>query len=123
MNPPSKLVFVVDDNCDMTEVLTALIEMETGFETATAENGREALEAAHRRKPDVVLLDIRIPYVNGIEVARKLRMAFGDSPPLLVALTGGDFEVAKSSKQFDHVLPKPFDWDELAALLPSHTRR
>lgn len=69
---PGIQVLIVDDNVDTTDSMAILLEM-AGHRVETAQDGRSALEAAARRRPDVVLLDVGLPDISGLELARRLR--------------------------------------------------
>jgi len=87
-----------------------------------AADGREALLAVRDYRPDVVLLDIGLPGMDGYEVARCLRMEMGDSTPVLIAMTGysrHDVNRRSQKSEFDHHLVKPADIGELRDLLTS----
>jgi PAS domain S-box-containing protein len=116
---PGRRILVVDDNEDSAESLTILLSL-AGHETHTAYDGPEAIEAATTFKPDVVLLDIGLPKLNGYEVARKIREEPWGKAMVLVALTGwGQEEDRRRSREagFDHHLTKPVDPIELSKLL------
>ncbi|QJC51314.1 response regulator [Paenibacillus albicereus] len=113
-------VLLADDEADVREgLLTEIRWEECGFEiAATAENGLEALELAERLLPDVVLTDIRMPFVDGLELVRRLQTAL----PLAktVILTGYDeFDYARQavSLSVDEYLLKPFTAASLTELL------
>ncbi|MDG3002267.1 hybrid sensor histidine kinase/response regulator [Paludisphaera mucosa] len=111
-------VLVVDDNAD-TAWTTALSLELLGHVAAVAHDGPAALEAARSARPEVVLLDIGLPGMDGHQVARALR-GDGFSDTLIVALSGyGRDEDRERSRAagFDHHLVKPVDLDALAALL------
>jgi PAS domain S-box-containing protein len=115
-------VLVVDDNHDSAESLAMLFEL-TGHETRTVNDGLEAVEAAEKFRPDVVLLDIGLPKMNGYEVARRLRQHPWAKTVLLVALTGwGQDEDRQRSKAagFDAHFVKPVDFAGLQDLLAHH---
>jgi len=110
---------VVDDNADSTASLAMLLTME-GHQTCTARDGEEALAAAERFHPEVVLLDLGMPKLNGFDAARRLRERPGGDELLLIALTGwGQEEDRKRSKDagFDGHLVKPVDFDALMSML------
>ena len=112
-------VLVVDDNVDSALTLAALLEM-YGFEVSTAHDGIEALDETSRFRPDVVILDIGMPRMNGYNVARHIRARRGEPQPLLIAVTGwGQAEDRRRSREagFDHHLVKPVDPAALAALI------
>jgi CheY-like chemotaxis protein len=116
---PSRRILVVDDNEDSAESLTILLSL-AGHKTHTAYDGLEALEAAETFRPDMILLDIGLPKLNGFEVARKIREQPWGQAMVLVALTGwGQEEDRRRSREagFNHHLTKPVDLDTLSELL------
>jgi signal transduction histidine kinase/DNA-binding response OmpR family regulator len=119
-------VLIVDDNVDGARILARLLSA-GGHRTDLAHNGAQALEVAHRTIPDVVLLDIGLPEMDGYEVARRLRGSEDLKGVLLVAVTGYGQEKDRASANeagFDHHLVKPVDPEsvrELIALLPSRS--
>ena len=91
-------ILVVDDNQDSALSLAMLLKM-SGNETKTAFDGQAALEAAEAFRPDIILLDIGLPKLNGYEVARKIRDLPSGKDVILVALTGwGQDEDRQKSK-------------------------
>jgi PAS domain S-box-containing protein len=118
--PPqvSKRVLVVDDNLDTANTLQLLLRS-LGHETRVANDGANALRAADEFHPDVVLLDIGMPGMNGYEIARHLRTRrYGRVK--IVAITGWGAEVDRkrsSDAGFDLHLVKPVDESELRQLL------
>ena len=112
-------ILVVDDNRDSADSLTLLLSM-LGNEVHTAYDGQEAVEAVAAFQPEVVLLDIGLPKLNGYEVARRIREQAGGPSRVLIALTGwGQEEDRRRSREagFDHHLTKPVDFDDLKKLL------
>jgi CheY-like chemotaxis protein len=115
-------ILVVDDNRDAVESLALLLEM-MDYDVRTAEDGLEALDVAQVFRPDIVLLDIGLPRLNGYETAQRVRQLDGGGDVLLVALTGwGQDEDRRRSRAagFDHHLVKPVDLDALELLLRQH---
>jgi two-component system, chemotaxis family, CheB/CheR fusion protein len=107
----SKRVLVVDDNLDAAEMLALALRME-GHEVVTASDGPTALAVAAERRPDVVLLDIGLPGVDGYEVARRFRQDPAFARVTLVAVTGyGREQDRERSREvgFDHHMVKPVD--------------
>jgi len=118
---PSRRVLVVDDNEDAAGVLTMLLKM-SGNEVHTAYDGAVALEAVDRLHPDVVLLDIGLPSLNGYEVCRRIRQRPWGRNTVLIALTGwGQVEDRRLSREagFDGHLVKPVDFTALQVLMDS----
>ena len=103
-------VLVVDDHDDAAESLATLLVMQ-GHRVRVAHTGPEALVAARERRPDVVLLDIGLPGMDGYAVARALRGLPGGDACLVVALTGrSDVQgEVSTSGGFDQHLLKPID--------------
>jgi two-component system CheB/CheR fusion protein len=110
-------VLVVDDNRDAAESLALLLRLR-GHHTATAHDGRKALQLALETNPDVVLLDLGLPGIDGFEVCRALREQ--SFPAYVVAVTGYGREADRrrsKSAGFDAHLVKPVDPDGLVRLL------
>ncbi|MBA2675010.1 response regulator [Ramlibacter sp.] len=120
-------ILVVDDLAASAETLMALLEME-GFEVKVANDGTSALKIAQEFLPDVVLLDIGLPGMNGFEVAHRLRDQPENRDALLIALTGyGEAESRSRSAQagFDFHMVKPADVNLLLSIIadPQQSRR
>jgi PAS domain S-box-containing protein len=112
-------VLVVDDNTDAADSLALMLRL-NGHEVETANDGPAALQAAPRFGPDVVLLDIGMPGMNGYEVAVRLRDQVAGQRALLVALTGwgqDDDRRRAMDAGFDHHLTKPVDLGHLNLVL------
>lgn len=117
-------VLVVDDLEASAETLMMLLEME-GFEVRMATEGAAALEMAQEFQPQVVLLDIGLPGMNGFEVARRLRELPAARDALLIALTGyGEAESRERSLQagFDFHMVKPANINLLLSLMTDPAR-
>ena len=116
-------VLVVDDDPRITDLLRRVLAYE-GYSVASAASGNEALNRALERPPDLVILDIMLPGLNGLEVVQRLRMA-GDNVPVLM-LTARD-TVADRVKGLetgaDDYLVKPFAPEELVARVKALLRR
>jgi signal transduction histidine kinase/DNA-binding response OmpR family regulator len=109
--PPSCRVLVVDDNRDAAQSVASFFEL-SGHEVRTAADGGEALVAAELFVPEVVVLDIGLPVLDGYEVARRLRQMPTLKGALLLALTGyGQREDRQNAEAagFDHHFVKPAD--------------
>ena len=111
----------MDDNVDAVKSLALLLRLQ-GHEVRTAYDGPTALETAETFRPEVVLLDIGLPRMDGYEVARRLREQVGLQKTLLVAVTGyGQEEDRRRAEAagFDAHLVKPADLAVLQRLLAS----
>jgi CheY-like chemotaxis protein len=112
-------VLVVDDNVDAAATLGMLLEA-CGYLVDVEHDSHRALEHVRQQRPDVALLDIGLPDMDGNELARRLRADAQTGAIVLVAITGYGQEQdrrAAFEAGFDHHLVKPVDMDELATLL------
>lgn len=110
-NPVKRRILVVDDNVDSAETLAALLRLE-GHDAHAVHDGERALVAARDLHPDLILLDIGLPGVNGYEVARQIRDDVALAGVRLIAVSGyGRAEdVARArAAGFDRHLAKPLD--------------
>ena len=112
-------VLIVDDNCDAAESLGMLLEMEN-CQVSVAFDGARALEALETFKPDIALLDIGMPGMDGYELARRIRATQWGRKLVLVALTGwgqADDKKRAADAGFDEHLTKPVDPELLSRVL------
>ena len=112
-------VLVVDDNVDAAQTLHEFLG-HIGHDSAVAHDGAAALELARAFHPQVALLDIGLPVMDGYELARRLRAQHDGAPLRLIALTGYGQEDDRARSQeagFDHHLVKPIALDALMPLL------
>jgi CheY-like chemotaxis protein len=101
-------------------VITVRLLESYGYQVRTAHDGPSALEIALEYRPDVVLLDIGLPEMDGYEVAKRMRQDPALQKAVLVAVTGYGLESDRLRSQeagFDHHLVKPVDFDKLLGLL------
>jgi PAS domain S-box-containing protein len=107
-------VLIVDDNQDAAMLLAEALQL-AGFATEVAHDGAAALRAADRFGPDVALLDLGLPLMDGYEVARRLRATHGESPKLIAVTGYGQASDRRRSQEagFDVHLVKPVDLPEL----------
>ncbi|MTV36075.1 hybrid sensor histidine kinase/response regulator [Duganella radicis] len=122
VKPAQRLrVLVVDDNADAAQTLQLLLEA-GGHQVSVAHNGLQALELAQATSPQLCLLDIGLPDINGYDLARGLRSLPHTAQATLVAVTGygrrEDREQARAAG-FDHYFVKPLDVEALMALIAS----
>ena len=116
---PQRRVLVVDDNRDSAESMSMMLEM-LGHRTRTAHGGRQAITEAEAFRPDMILLDIGMPDMNGYEACRSIRSEDWAKNIVLVAMTGwGHDDDRRRSREagFDHHLTKPVELDSLQRLL------
>jgi DNA-binding response OmpR family regulator len=118
-------VLVVDDNHDSADSLAMLLRL-AAFDVETAYDGEDVLAVSRRFRPDIVLLDIGLPHIDGYKLARRLRRQKRTKNATLIALTGygQDEDRFRSwNAGFDAHLVKPVDLDELWLILTGLTHR
>jgi CheY-like chemotaxis protein len=112
-------ILIVEDNEDSALSLKMLLEA-LGHEAEVVHNGEAAIAATASRKPEVILMDIGLPGINGYEAARRIRNDSAGTAMLIVALTGWGQEPDRrrsSEAGIDHHLVKPLDLDKLRLIL------
>jgi CheY-like chemotaxis protein len=116
MSAPPLRVLIVDDHADNARMLKVLLK-KAGHEAGMVFDGPAAIATARLEKPDVVLLDLSLPGMSGIEVAAELRRAPVRSECVLVAITGHGVDTMPSPSPFDRYFSKPVDVASLLAYL------
>jgi signal transduction histidine kinase/ActR/RegA family two-component response regulator len=117
-------VLVIEDNADAREMLCELL-LSQGVSVESAPDGETGVQLALEHAPDVVLVDLELPGINGFEVARRIRAGTGGGNTLIVALTGyGQSQERERAAEvgFDDYLLKPLDLSELNAVLDRNRR-
>ncbi len=118
-DPPMRKpkVIIVDDDRDTREMLTLALELE-GFEVAQAANGLRLISAMHVDRPDVILLDVMMSWIDGFELCRAIKKnpGFGDIPVIFISARKSveDERVGMEAGAIDY-FPKPLDMDRLIA--------
>lgn len=114
-----KKVLVVDDEIHIVHVVTIKLR-NNGYVVITAENGAQALELACREKPDIIITDLQMPVMTGIELVEKLRQNEVTKNIPVVMLTARSFAIEdeqKQSLQISECLSKPFSPKELLRII------
>ena len=114
-------ILVVEDDERLAQVLAGDLKL-AGYEVLNASTGLAALEMAAREKPDIVLLDLGLPDLDGLEVARRLR---GDNAPVIIAVTARASVADRVDGLYagaDDYITKPFALEELRARLHAQLR-
>ena len=114
-------ILIADDNVDAADTLRMLLEV-MGHVVENVHDGQSAVDTAATFDPQLVLLDIGMPKLNGYEACRQIRGAAGGAGRMIVAVTGwGQPEDLRSSKDagFDHHMVKPIDMVALTKLIAS----
>ncbi len=122
LTPMPRTLLVADDEPAIRDLLRDFFESQ-GYAVVTASDGREALAAAREAAPDLVLLDVMMPWMDGFDVVRELRRG-GDTPViLLTARVGEDDKVKGLGLGADDYVTKPFSFHEVAARVQAVLRR
>jgi two-component system chemotaxis response regulator CheY len=116
----SARVLVVDDDKGIREFVRTVLSDE-GYDVAEATDGQQALDRVAQRRPDVILLDMRMPVMDGWEFARTYREQPGPHAPIVIVTAALD--VAKDAKEIgaNGFLAKPFQLDDLLQLVQQHS--
>lgn len=122
MKSMTSKILVVDDDPAIAEMLTMVMERE-GFETVVVDNGLEAVEAASRENPDLILLDLMLPGLGGVDVCRNVRETSSVPIIMLTAKTDTVDVVLGLESGADDYVTKPFKPKELVARVRARLRR
>jgi two-component system OmpR family response regulator len=119
---PARLL-VVDDEPNIRDLLAASLRF-AGFEVITAANGREALNAAQSQDPDLLVLDVMLPDMDGFTITRRLRERGGNTPVLFLTAKGETADkIAGLTVGGDDYVTKPFSLEEVVARIRAILRR
>lgn len=113
-------VLVVDDDEDLRSLVALMVDT-AGLPVEEAANGVEALEAVRRRRPAVILLDMRMPVMDGWAFCAALRALDGAPPPIVVLTAAPDPALRAAEVHADAWLAKPFAYDDLVRILRRFT--
>jgi CheY-like chemotaxis protein len=115
-----KKVLIAEDYADIRQMTRIMVEL-MGFDVIEAANGSEAIEQAKKCRPDVVLMDIAMPVLNGITAASLIHQLDDcrDVPIIAVTAFGRDYVRDAGDYGFDAVIEKPVDMDELKLAIES----
>jgi CheY-like chemotaxis protein len=119
--PSSDCVLIVDDDSSIREFVSMALSFE-GYQTVTAQDGAAALELLETVDPRVILLDMRMPGVDGWAFARQYRAKPGPLAPIIVLTAARDAADFAREIDADGFLPKPFNLDDLLNLVGKYVR-
>lgn len=110
---PNKIL-IVDDDPDLILILGHVLNR-AGYEVISAESGREGLEKVDKEKPDIVILDIMMPDMNGWEVCRNIKEVYPDIPVAMCSVLSGSHDIEKSLNYAgaDEHITKPLSFNEV----------
>jgi two-component system response regulator MprA len=120
LQPPPGRVLVVDDDTDIRALVAGAL-LDEGYEVTTAPDGLAALERVRDYVPDVILLDMNMPRMNGWEFADAYRARPGPHAPIIVFTAGSSAVTCAREVRAADALGKPFDLDDLSALVRHYT--
>lgn len=118
--PPSSSVLVIEDDPEMRGLLVLMLE-EEGYRLLTASDGREGLELLRTAKPDVILLDMKMPVMDGYEFARQYREGYSERAPIIVMTAAEDPRKRAEEIGAAGWLGKPVELEELFQTVKQHT--
>jgi CheY-like chemotaxis protein len=118
----SKKILLVEDHDDIRNMMATYLELNK-YEVIVAENGYDAIQQALDHKPDVILMDIAMPVLDGISSTRAMRQLdeLAETPILCLTAFGDFYRERAKRAGCDEVLQKPIDFRRLDALLREHT--
>ena len=117
----SKLVLVVDDDQDLLTLVAMVLEGE-GYKVLTATDGREGLDAIERSMPDLILLDMKMPIMNGWEFAKEFKSKYDAKAPIVVITAYTDAKKRAEEIGAAGWIGKPFDLDTLVNVVNRYVK-
>ena len=114
----SERILVVDDDDSIRHIVRICLS-EEGYNVLEASNGRAALACVERYQPNLILLDLRMPIMDGWEFARQYRLAAGPHAPIIAFVAAFNAADECSDIEIDGILSKPFDLDDLLSAVRS----
>jgi CheY-like chemotaxis protein len=117
----TNFVFVIDDDADLRELLSVIIES-MGVEVVSASNGKESLERMATKSPNMILLDMRMPVMDGWQFIREVDRRGGPRPPIVIVTAAPNPAAHASEVHAEAWLSKPFDRDVLVGLVDRFVR-
>ena len=117
-----QVILIADDDPPILRLVRLKLQTE-GYAVITATNGKEAIEALDEHRPDLVILDVMMPVMDGLEALQRIRQISSIPIILLTARAGGHDKVRGLDRGADDYVTKPFDPDELAARVAALLRR
>jgi CheY-like chemotaxis protein len=122
MSAEELTVLVVDDDEDLRTMVAFVLETE-GYAVRTAADGIEGLEQLEAGLPDEILLDMRMPRMDGWEFAKRVRARYGRDVPVVVMTAAEHAEKRATEVDADDFVAKPFDIDSLLRVVGRHVQR
>jgi len=105
-------ILVIDDEVDLRKAVKAILNAE-GFDVIECRDGREAMEVIPDLRPDLILLDVMLPFVSGLDVLKFIRSRWTVDEVPVILMTGISPNLLRMTPAWNGVLHKPFGFDEL----------
>jgi DNA-binding response OmpR family regulator len=118
----AKTVLVIDDDRDLLDLVSFALEDE-GYKVETAANGREGLEKVRREMPDLILLDMKMPLMDGWQFAQEFHARFDEKAPIVVLTAAENARKRAAEIGAQGWIGKPFDLDDLSRVVATHIRK
>ncbi len=113
MKPSFPKILIVEDEKEISDCIKEFLESEN-YQVEAAENGREALDVLSRSSlPNLILLDMKMPQMNGWQFAEEFKILYGHLVPLLVMTAASQVELRAKEVKADDFIGKPFDFNQL----------
>lgn len=119
MGVPDKSVLLVDDDVDLREMVELVLDR-AGFHVRSAGDGQEAMDAVAQEMPGLILLDMRMPRMDGWQFAREFRARYGRQAPIVVLTAAPEARQWAEEIEADGYLDKPFRMQNLIRLVGLH---
>lgn len=119
MSGPAFSVLVVEDDVDLASLM-ALVLADAGYRVRTAPEGGAALQRVAEEMPGLILLDMRMPGMNGWEFARQFRALHGRAAPIVVVTAAENARARAAEVEAEGWLAKPFEIDEVLRMVAGH---
>lgn len=122
MSGQGKAVLVVEDDPDLRQMMELMLDS-LGYRVLAAADGREALAKVAQQMPGLILLDMRMPVMDGWEFAREFRARYDHRAPIVVVTAARDARQRADDIAAEGHLDKPFDLDDLVRVVEQHLAR
>lgn len=118
----AKVVLVIDDDRDLLDLVSFVLETE-GYQVETAADGQEALDRLAQNLPDLILLDMKMPVMDGWEFAQQFHAQYDDQVPIVVLTAADNARRRANEVGAQGWIGKPFELDTLLKMVDEHIRQ
>ncbi|HYX36714.1 MAG TPA: response regulator [Oligoflexus sp.] len=116
------IILVIEDDDYCRDLLDQILTM-NGYIVKVAHNGLEGLDMLHRVRPDLILLDMKMPVMNGWEFSRRLRLEKNNTVPFVIVSAAEDIQTRAQETGANGWLEKPFELESLLTIVESHLKK